>query len=157
MGPEFRPLLEASLITNGVTKGHRLTLSTFLTVHDLRVYPVVVQDMQIDGIELAVTATLASGSRQPLLSLDLYDAYTNEILRAASLVAAESDLAKPVRADFLPLLISGQKQIRIRIKGAPGAELLGVRVFEWQRWGLRHMPSRGGARLFGRLSGTRAV
>jgi hypothetical protein len=156
MGAEFQPLLEASLLTGGVTKGHRLTLSTFLTVHNPRVYPVVARDMQIDGIELAVTAILAPGSAQPLLTLDLYDAHTNEILRAGSLVAADSDLAKPVRVGFVPLLISGQKQIRIRIAGAPGAEHFGVRVFEWRRWGLRHMRSRGDAMLFGRLSGTRA-
>lgn len=155
ISPLFKPLLEASFLSNGVGSKYRLTLTPYISEDDIFAYPVSVRDLRIESVHLAISALSPPDERTHLLNLDIYDADANKIRRAAPIIAGKDDLIRPVHVRLDPLVVKGHQTIYIRVAAANAASSAGVRMFEWRRPRLIPLPGKRGPRLFGLVAGTR--
>jgi SAM-dependent methyltransferase len=144
------PLLEASLLGNGVTSAHRLRFTSYVVEGDHFVYPITFRDERVHGVDLRLFVMKPPREKVHLLHLTLYDPEAGQVLRSAEVLANENDLLQSVRVTFSPLAIGGVRMLQVRLLGMEEARTAGLRMLEWRRPRLfsRMMYDR---RLFGRV------
>jgi hypothetical protein len=149
------PLLEASLLGNGVTSAYRLRLTSYLVEGDQFVYPITLRDERVHAVDLRLFVLNPPIEKVHLLHLDLYDPEAGQVLRSADVVADDDELLHSVRATFPPLAIDGARELQVRLLGMDAARTAGLRMLEWRHPRLfsRKMYDR---RLFGRVVRARA-
>jgi hypothetical protein len=150
------PLLEASLLGNGVTSAHRLRLTSYMVEDDRFVYPITLRDERVHAVDLRLFVINPPTEKVHLLHLTIYDPEAGRVLRSAEVVADDDELLNPVRATFPLLAIDGAREVQVHLHGTNDARTAGLRMLEWRRPRLfsRMMYDR---RLFGRVVRSRRM
>lgn len=151
VAPNFRALLEASLLSNSIDRRHRLALSPVLGRGSLLAYELPMQEGTLLGVEIALSLAKITSTQQMDLAYDLFDAERNMIVFAGSRRINALTVAAPVILACSPVAIARPSRMFLRLAGSAELGRSQARVYEWQRVRWRTAGPRIERQLFGRM------
>lgn len=151
VGPNFRPLLEASLLSNSINRGHRLSLSQVLGPGSSIRYDLPVREGVIQGVEIALSAAKVRPAQQLDLLYDLFDVAKGTVVFSGSKRISMSMIAVPIILPCAPIATTPASRICLRLGGSTDLGRTQARLYEWQRLRWRATGPTLDRRLFGRV------